>query len=151
MSNTIITPPPLTQQVVVGKGFVNRIWGTWFSLLYSKLGGANVGSLFLTARMDDVSVLNTLFIPVPVNCNLLEVYCTVQGSVTGADEVININNNAGSTLGTLTIPLLSPAGTVVSKSFTNNNAFVKGTNIRLTSQGLSGGSVNGLFTIIFNY
>ncbi len=150
MPVTILTPPPLTQPITIRNGFGNRPWTTWFSSLYKKLGGAgNVGNFYLPHRIDDISVNTTVYLPIPINCYLDQIWVINNATITFTDEVIDVVNNAGSTIKTLTIPVGSPAGTVISEQLTISNAFSRGDKLRLVSHGDSTTSAVGIFTMAF--
>ncbi len=152
MPQTILTPPPLTEMLANKYGFGNRPWTTWFSSLYKKLGGAgNVGNFYLQTIIDDISVNSSVYVPVPINSYLVQVWCINATTTTFSDETIDILNDAGSTIATITVPLGSPPGTVSTATLSSSNSFSKGDTLKLISTGASTTASVGAFTMAFTH
>lgn len=153
MPQITVSPPPLRQQLVWSDSpFIARGWSSWFSNLFAALGGSiNVGTFYMTAYISDLHTASTTYIPIPASCGLIQVQCVVQGTVTGANQVIHILQQGGGIMATLIVGIGSPAGTVATINPTINNAF--GLNNAVGIQVVSSlSSANaGLFLLQFAY
>lgn len=86
--------------------------------------------------LTDVSTAETVYIPVPFDCTVLSVYAVLQGAITVADSILDVKNDGGASMGTLTIAFTgSSAGTLFSFAPTTNNTFTTGQRIQVSTDG----------------
>lgn len=104
----------------------------------------DTSSIFTTNRMvlqatiTDVSTAETVYIPMPFNCTVDDVYTVLQNSITTADAVVTCRNHTGNSMGTLTIAYSgSAAGDVDTLSPTANNSFIAGERMSIETDGAS--------------
>jgi hypothetical protein len=98
--------------------------------------------------MDDIGTVGTSYIPIPYACNVTAVYGTVQAAVTGANTVLTVANNGGTSMGTLTFNTSGSApGSTVSNTGLTNNAFTAGQTLRITTDGAATNAVAAIFSI----
>lgn len=140
-------------KIVDQSGYVTGYWQSWFRALWRCGGGSGggFGALFLTTSM---AALNsgTIYIGTTRPGFIVNIQATTgTGTVLTSAEVLTIKNSSGSTMGTLTIPLNSTAGTVATSTPYTNNYVVQNDYISITSSGLSTGTVPVMFTVTFEY
>ncbi len=149
---TRLAGPPSTSQMVVSQGFITRRWGQWFSSLYTKLGGKEaLGTYLLSVGIDDISVPSTVYIPIPHDGLIRDVYSVIQGSVVANPETITVRNPTNASIGTITIAAGDVAGTVDSVEITSNNIVSTGDKMSLVSTGDSTSAVAAWFTIVIEH
>lgn len=101
--------------------------GNWVPVPYS-----------IDAAMADVSVANTIYIPIPYGGTVTKVVSVLQGAITTANDTITVRNAAGNSMGTLTIAFSgSAAGDVDVLSPVSNNTVTNDSFISIASDGAS--------------
>lgn len=153
MSNNTIPNPPLSNQLTYGNSpFISQSWGLWITRLWTKLGStANLGSFYIPVEISDIHTAGQFYLPVPATATINGFMVCVQGTITGANEVIDIKNSSGNILGTLSIPNGSVAGSVVQTVINQNNNVNQFSNMSLNFHGLSSSPVGAVFIIALAY
>ena len=96
----------------------------------------NTNKFILTARIDDVSTADSIYVPIPVACTVNTVYTALGGAITSADATVTCRNNADTSMGTITVANAgSAAGDVDSLTPASNNTFTAGQRIRIDTDG----------------
>lgn len=102
--------------------------GTWAPTFYT-----------ITSRFNDVSVADTIYIPVPYAGTVAKVVTVLDGAITGANDTITVRNAAGASMGTITITQSgSAAGDVDTLVPVSNNTIANDSFVRLDADGASG-------------
>lgn len=92
----------------------------------------------ITSRLDDVSTLSTIYIPVPYAGTVTKVVTVLEGSLTTANATVTVRNAAGTSMGTITITQAgSAAGDVDTLLPASNNTFVSDSKIQIDTDGAS--------------
>ena len=80
------------------------------------------GTYFLLARIDDLSTADTIYIPVPIACNLIKATITIANAITSADAIISFTDKDSNSMGNVTITQSgSAAGDTVAFTPSGNN------------------------------
>lgn len=114
--------------------------GTWILLPATSLGASNfnVNKRIVYVRFPDVSTAGSVYVPIVDNCTITKITSVLQAAITGADSTVTVYNNAGVSMGTLTIAYSgSAAGDKDTLSPSANNTFTNGQNLRIASDGAS--------------
>lgn len=86
-----------------------------------------INKFTLCGQFVDVGTASTAYFVVPRAATLNKVYTILQGAITTADSTLTVKNNAGSTIGTITVSFSgSAAGDVDSLTASTNNTFTAG-------------------------
>jgi len=105
--------------------------------------------LSIEGYLEDVSAVETVYVPMPFNATVVKVLTVLEGSISSADSTITVKNSAGSSMGTLTIAHSgSAAGDVDTLSPTTNNTVTADSFITLESDGASTNSAKLRFVVI---
>ena len=90
----------------------------------------------LTTRLDDVSTVSTVYIPIPFAGTVTKVVTVLEGSLTTANATVTVKNAAGSSMGTLTITQSgSAAGDIDTLSPVSNNTVTSDSRISVETDG----------------
>lgn len=127
--------------------------GTWEKITDDSI---DLTSIFTTnmqtlmTYMADVSTAGQVYLPVPWNANLVKIYTSLGGALTGADAILTAKNSAGATIGTITVAFTgSGAGDVDSLTATTNNSFTAGQFVEIETDGASTGTQPIWITLTF--
>lgn len=122
--------------------------GTWTSVQ----GGLN--QYVFTVHMQDASsataALNSAYLAIPFACTVTQVYSVAFAAIATTDNVITVSNNAGSSMGTITVAFTGSAiGDVDTiTTITTNNTFTAGQKLGIVSNSGSATVCPMTFTII---
>lgn len=98
----------------------------------------NVNRQVLQAVISDVSTAESVYIPVPFDCTVDEVVTVLQGPITVADATITVRNQAGTSMGTITVAYSgSAAGDVDTLTPSSSNTFLANERIQIQTDGAS--------------
>lgn len=98
----------------------------------------NVNKTALTAVIDDVSTSGLIYIAMPFDCTVEEVYSVLGNAITVADATVTCRNHGGTSMGTLTISYSgSAAGDVDQLTPASNNTFSVGEHMSIETDGAS--------------
>ena len=112
-----------------------------------------VGAAYGTIRdVSDTSADGETWIVLPFACTVVKVYTVINAAITVADATITVTNNAGSSMGTITIAFTgAAAGDIDSLTPSSNNTFTAGQKIRINSDGGSSTTCSATVTVEFTY
>ena len=103
----------------------------------------NTNKFLLSFTFTDVSTARTMYIPIPYGCTVVKAWSALDATIATADCVFTLSNNAGGSMGTITIGYSgSAAGDVDSLSPSTNNTFTAGQKMSIASNGASSNTVN---------
>lgn len=112
--------------------------GAWTPLMYT-----------LNVSMADITVANSVYVPIPYAGTVKRVTSVISNAITAADETITVYNSAGVSMGTITVAYtISAAGDVDSLDPASNNTVTANSFIRLTANGDASTSASANFTIV---
>lgn len=101
--------------------------------------GNDLKSVFVTAKIADISTAGQTYVPSPITGKLKKVTGVLNGAITGANSVLTVKAPDG-TVGTITVAHSgSAAGDVDSLDCENNNSVEKGELVEIETDG---GSTN---------
>lgn len=132
-------------QVYVADGAASGAWTTLH-------GGAN--QYVFTVHMQDASsataTLNSTYLAMPFSCTVTQVYGVSFAAIATTDNVITVANNAGSSMGTITVAFTGSAiGDVDTiTTITTNNTFTAGQKMSFVSNSGSATACPMTFTVI---
>lgn len=107
----------------------------------------NTNVVILTFTLDDASTANSWYIPIPITCTISRIYSAIDDAISTANEVLTFRDNAGSSMGTITITQSgSAAGDIDSLIPASNNTVIAGNKIQVDS---SGASTNAIVNLTF--
>jgi hypothetical protein len=102
----------------------------------------------VSLRMEGAETAQTIYIPIDDSVTVTAVRTAIQGSVGTADEVLTVRNNAGASMGTITITQSgSAAGDVDLLEPVSNNTLVAGETLRIESAGDSSSSLDIMISV----
>ena len=102
----------------------------------------------LSYSLADISTASSIYFVIPVACTVTKVWGCLQGTIITADSVVTCYNNAGASMGTLTVAFTgSAAGDIDSLTPSSNNTFTAGQMMRIATDGGSANTVAELFVI----
>lgn len=97
-----------------------------------------VNKFTLCGQFVDVSTAATAYFVVPRAAILTKVYTILQAAITTADSILTVKNNAGSTIGTITVAFTgAAAGDIDSLTASANNTFTAGQMCTVATDGVS--------------
>lgn len=109
---------------------------------------ASGGTIYLTAKMTDISTAGTIYIPSPVAGTIAKITSIIDGTTATADAVITGKIGAVAiTGGVVTVASGSGAGDVDTATPTAANTVAVNSNINLTTDGASTNTVAAQFVI----
>lgn len=111
----------------------------------------NTNQYYLQAVIDDISTAGSIYVPIVHAGYITTIYTALQGAITGADAVITFRNNAGTSLGTLTVANAgSAAGDIDTTTITPSpGQFSAGHFLKIDTDGASTNAVKLFITILF--
>lgn len=123
-------------------------WGLIGAASVNTLSVFNLNKILLSASMEDIGTVATVYIPVPYKADVTAVTATLQAAITGANTTLTISNNGGTSMGTIVFPTAgSAAGATASNSSLTNNSFTAGQTVRITTDGAATNAVPVVFAI----
>lgn len=131
--------------------------GTWQKITASSIDSTikNINKGVVTGFISDTSVAtasqNSVYIVLPYACTVTKVHCVSMAAVNG-DTVLTVANNAGTSMGTITIASAgAAAGDVDTLTPASNNTFTAGQKISISSDA-GGTTVNpAMISVEFTY
>lgn len=115
--------------------------GTWAKLVAAEVDTSSIFSMntvYLTTSFTDVSTAEIVYLVVPFTGTLTNVYTALQLAITGADSIVTVKNNAGSSAGTITVAFSGSApGDIDTLAPSVNNTFTSGQIMTITTDGAS--------------
>jgi len=102
----------------------------------------------LQAILADVSTAEAVFIPIPFDCTVENIYITYENAITAANAVLTFSDNSNTSMGTSTYDYTtSSAGFTTSMAPVTNNSFTAGQKMKLATDGASTGAGRVWITI----
>jgi hypothetical protein len=148
VAHASLTGADLHEPKGIGSASINTAYfsngagtGTWSKVNVAKVDTTsilNVNKDKICFSFVDVSNPSSIWIPIPDNCTINKVSTCLQGAITVADSTLTCYNNAGSSMGTITVSFTgSAAGDVDTLSPASNNTFLAGQTMKITTDGNS--------------
>lgn len=107
--------------------------------------------LSLEGYLEDVSAVETVYIPVPFAGTVSKVLTVLEGSISSADSTVTVKNSAGTSMGTLTITASGSAAGDVDKLIpSSNNTVTADSFITIESDGASTNSAKLRFVVVLD-
>lgn len=93
--------------------------------------------VFVNAEIPDISTLDTILVPIPVNATLIQAHVVLQGAITVADAVVTFTDASDNSMGTgITVAFTgSAAGDSYTFTPTANNALTGPTYMKVKTDG----------------
>lgn len=101
----------------------------------------------VTFRIAALSTSGNNFFVIPYICTVNKIWTVIQGTTNTAQTILTCKNNAGSSMGTITVANGAVAGTVGSLVPVSNNTFTAGQTLNIASNGGSGAAVEAMVLI----
>lgn len=132
--------------------------GTWKKVTSSEIDSTikNINKGVISGFIPDISSgtanQNRTYIVLPYNCTVVKVHTVIAGANATADNTLTVRNNAGTSMGTITVAFSgSAAGDVDTLTPGSNNTFTAGEKILIESDGAGTNTVPCTVTIEFTY
>lgn len=92
----------------------------------------------LLTYLEDVSAVETIYVPIPYAGNIIKVQTILEASIGSADSTVTIRNSSGSTMGTITVAYSgSAAGDMTYVEPSSDNTTTDNDYITVSSDGAS--------------
>lgn len=122
--------------------------GTWTTVQ----GGLNqyVFTIHIQDASSATAAVNSAYLAMPFACTVTQVYSVAYAAIATTDNVLTVANNAGSSMGTITVAFTGSAiGDVDTiTTITTNNTFTAGQKLAVTSNSGSATACPMTITII---
>lgn len=107
--------------------------------------------LSLEGYLEDVSAVETVYVPVPFAGTVSKVLTVLEGSISSADSTLTVKNSAGTSMGTITIANSgSAAGDVDVLLPSSNNTVTADSFITVESDGASTNTAKLRFVVVLD-
>jgi len=107
--------------------------------------------LSLEGYLEDVSAVETVYVPVPFAGTVSKVLTVLEGSISSADSTVTVKNSAGSSMGAITITSSgSAAGDVDVLLPSSNNTVTSDSFITVESNGASTNTAKLRFVVVLD-
>lgn len=107
--------------------------------------------LSLEGYLEDVSAVETVYVPIPFAGTVSKVLTVLEGSISSADSTVTVKNSAGASMGTLTIANAgSAAGDVDILLPSSNNTVTADSFITVESNGASTNTAKLRFVVVLD-
>lgn len=127
-----------------GAGVMQKIGNS--ELDTTEIFDTNKGALVV--QMADVTTAEVAYVVMPFTCTVTKVSSVISNAFITADNIVTVANNAGASMGTITIAFSgSAAGDIDTLSPASNNTFTAGQKMSLTSNGAGATLTRCYFTI----
>ena len=126
--------------------------GTWQKVGSSQINSSSVLNLnkaVLTFTYDDVGTAGSQFVPMPAACTVNKITAVIQTIPTTNNTVLTIRNDAGTSMGTITILAAAAAGSVGTLSPSSNNTFTADTKLQIDTDGGAANNPDVTFAISY--
>lgn len=126
--------------------------------VWQKIGPTNVDTsviftvnkCYLTTKFKDIASADSMYVLVPFAGTLDAVYTVLENAITTANNTVTVRNNAGTSMGTITVTQSgSAAGDVDSLLPVSNNIFTAGQTVHLDTDGASDTAAELYVTLVF--
>lgn len=124
--------------------------GSWVKVPASSIDNTSVRNLNreqIFMSFLDIGTAGSRYQPIARNCKIVQILVSPQSATAGAATVLTFRNDAGTSMGTITVPNGASAGSVQSLSPVSNNTFVAGTKFQIDSDGGTSTNSNAVFTL----
>lgn len=112
--------------------------GTWSKVTSSAIGTTTIKNLnkdITALQFTDIGTAGSLYYGIGRACTLAKIVVVPQGVTATADTILTFRNDAGTSMGTITLTSGAAAGTVFTLSPASNNVFVADTKLQIDSDG----------------
>lgn len=110
----------------------------------------NVNKVYLTTKFKDIASADIIYVYLPFAGTLTEVATVLENAITTGDNTITVKNNAGSSMGTITVTQSgSAAGDIDTLAPASNNTFTPGQKVILETNGASDTAAELFVTLTF--
>lgn len=95
----------------------------------------NLNKDILNIQIDDIGTAGSKFVPIVRALIISQIAVTVDVATATSATVLTFRNDAGNSMGTISIPSATAPGTVLTLTPTTNNSFVANTKFQIESDG----------------
>lgn len=124
--------------------------GVWAKVGTSALDSSTVLNLNreqMFAAFIDIGTAGSRYLGIAKNCTIVKIVAVPQSATAGAATILTFRNDAGTSMGTITVPNGAAAGSVLTLSPASNNTFVSNTKMQIESDGGTSTNTNMQFTL----
>lgn len=124
--------------------------GAWVKIPSSTIDSTsvkNVNKEQLTFTFTDIGTAGSKYLVMGKACRIDKVWTTPQLATATAATVVTVRNDAGTSMGTISIPSGAAAGSIQSLTPASNNTFTAGTKLQLETDGGTSTASDVTFTI----
>lgn len=148
-AHSTITDPYIHEPKGIAAAAINKVYvangsgsGTWQKLTTAQFDTTstfNTNKYILNYKFTDVSTVATQDMVIPVTGTITKIYAVLEGAITVTDLVFTFKNNAGGSMGTITLAQSGSAvGTNGSLTPVSNNTFTAGDLFQIAGAGTTG-------------
>lgn len=112
--------------------------GTWEKVSSASIDGAsvlNVNRQFLSMRFTDIGTVASRYLSFPKACRIDKITIALQAATATAATILTFRNDAGTSMGTITIGSGAAAGAVGALTPASNNTFTANTKVQIDTDG----------------
>lgn len=123
--------------------------GSWTKLPASAIDTTtikNVSKEQITTLFIDIGTVGSQYLVIGKACRIDKVWSTPQLATATSATIVTIRNDAGTSMGTITIPSGAAAGSIQSLTPASNNTFTAGTKLQIETDGGTSTASNVTFT-----
>ncbi len=110
----------------------------------------NVNKAYLTTIFADIDTSGTQYVLIPFTGTLTKIDTVLGAAISGSDNTMTFKNNAGTSMGTITVTQSGSApGDIDTLSPGSNNTFIAGQKLAIETNGSSTGAAKLYITLTF--
>lgn len=132
----------------IANGAGSGAWGKVTTTQIDTTSVFNVNKETFNTLFIDIGTAASQYVVMPFNCTVIAIYTVVNTSPTTTDTILTCYNQAGSSMGTITITAADPAGTVDSLTPSSNNTFTAGQRMQIATDGGCANNPNAHIAIL---
>lgn len=124
--------------------------GAWAKVDASSLDSTSVKNLNreqMFAAFIDIGTAGSRYLGIAKNCTVVKIVAVPQSVTAGAATLLTFRNDAGTSMGTISVPNGAAAGSILTLSPASNNTFVADTKLQIESDGGTSTNTNMQFTL----
>lgn len=124
--------------------------GAWVKTPSSAIDPSTVKNLNreqMFAAFIDIGTAGSRYLGIAKPCQIVKIVAVPQSATAGAATVLTFRNDAGTSMGTITVPNGAAAGSVQTLSPVSNNTFLADTKFQIESDGGTSTNTNMQFTL----
>ena len=107
----------------------------------------NANKSLLSILFIDIGTAGSQYLVIPKNATLTKIWVTPQVATATSNTVLTIRNDAGTSMGTITVTTGAAAGSIFSLTPASNNTFTAGQKLQIETDGGTSSTSNASFTL----